>query len=85
VIKYPKDKMVNQSVDGLGTVVEARTGWNDVRAGLAQAQHVFKVDRIVRRFARHQHEPAAFLESDISRPVDQIRAQPGRDRPERTH
>ena len=74
------DDEVDELLDPLGAVVEARRREQHDRAGAPHAQQVLEMDRRERRLARDEHELAALLERHVRGPVDQVRLAARRDR-----
>ena len=85
VIQNAEYQMVDESFNGLRTMIETRTRRNDMGAGARQAQHVFQMNRVIRCFARHQHQLATLFQSHIRSPMNQVCARSGSNRPERAH
>ena len=85
LVEHAADDEVDEVVDRLGAVVEARREEEDRRAGAAQREHVLEVDRRERRLARAEHELALLLQRDRGGTVDQVLHRTRRDRAERAH
>jgi len=74
VIKYAKYQMIDQGLNGLRTMIKTRACGNDVGSGSGQAKHVFQVNGIVWRLARHKHKTAALFQRDVGCTMDQVRS-----------
>ena len=61
MIKDAKNQVVDESFDGLRPMIKARARGNNVCTGMGQPQHILQVNSVIRRFARHDHEPAILL------------------------
>ena len=85
LVEGPRDDEVDEVLDGFGAVVEAGCEEEDRGSGLAQREHVAEMDRRQRRLARHEHEPALFLQRDGRGAVDEVLHRAGSDRPDRPH
>jgi hypothetical protein len=59
-------------VDGLGGVVEGGHGGHYGGAGVVDAEHVFEVDAVERRFAQAEHEGAALFQANVGGTGKQI-------------
>src|SRR5438034_782877 len=72
-VERPGDDEVDEVLDALGAVVEARREEEDGGTGAAHREHVLEVDRRERRLARHQNQLAILLQRHRSRSLDQVR------------
>src|SRR5580765_5408154 len=72
LIQNTKTQMLDEIVDGLWPVIKSRARRQDAGPGVGQLEHVFEMDRIVRRLTRHEYESAALLETNIRRTMYQI-------------
>ena len=59
------DDSIRKFIYRLRMIVEMRTRGNDDRACVRKPEHILKVNRIVRHFARNDDKTAAFLEADV--------------------
>lgn len=72
LIEHPHAAVIDDVVDVEWTIVKRWDGREDHRAHFCARSHVAKVCQIKRRFSRHQHQFAPFLEHDVRRAGDQI-------------
>src|SRR5688572_14756295 len=85
LIENSKTQVLDQIVDRLWPVIKPGACGQYTRARVRQPEHIFEVDRIVRRLARNEHELSAFLKADICRPMNKVSASAGCDRSQRSH
>lgn len=78
-----KDELLDDVINGFGRVVKGGSGGHDECAGVVEAQHVFNVDAVERRFAKAEDEFAALLETNVGGAGEQIVAHAGGNRAER--
>lgn len=72
LIEHPHATVIDNFVDVEWAIVKRWDGREDHRAHFCARSHIAKVRQIKRRFSRHQHQFAPFLEHDVRRAGDQI-------------
>ena len=85
LVEAARDDEVDQLLDRVRAVVEARRQEEDRRAGLLELEHVAQVDLRKRRLPRTDDQPALLLQRHRGGAMDQVRHSPRGDRPERPH
>src|ERR687889_836864 len=85
VVEHAEDEVVDQLLDGLRPVVEARARGHYARARPREPEHVLKVYRVEGRLARDDDEPAPLLQCHVRGAVYEVRARARGYRAERPH
>src|SRR6478735_7764486 len=83
LIEAAGDDEIDELIDGLGPVVEARCEEENRRPSLPELQHVPQVDLRERRLSRADDQPALLFQRHRGGAVNQVRHRARGDRPER--
>ncbi len=78
-----KCELLDQVVDFFRRVVESGHRGHYGGAGVVDAQHIFQMDAVQRRFAQTQHQRAALFQANVRSAREQIARGSGGDRAER--
>ena len=85
LVETARDDEVDEVLDGVRAVVEARGGEEDHGAGFVERCEAAQVDRGQRRLARDEHELAALLQRHRCRAVDEVGHRAGGERAHGRH